>query len=305
MSERWLYEVRGSPQLPFSFPQSDALEKLFSRATTTPVFVDIDMQGVNVNISITSHDLDMMMFGGNGGTVDGWLHRHVDDGDISLGVAFWDGHVYTPYDPQASTLVVDATRFGRKFTTITTGSGDARSLYKITLGSMATQMRMDTMTVRPLYIPPPSQRTKTYSELFSCADYSDEEYSKATEDLPQRLLDIITCPISNDIMRRPVVAADGHSYDERGIMKWLMTRDTSPLTGAQLPHKSLIPNISLYQLIDGLININADAESDGASSTAPPSSPAKAAGKAAAKRALTADEDKAEKGSKKPKGLKK
>ncbi len=28
------------------------------------------------------HDLDMMMFGGNGGTVDGWLHRHVDEGGM-------------------------------------------------------------------------------------------------------------------------------------------------------------------------------------------------------------------------------
>lgn len=58
------------------------------------------------------------------------------------------------------------------------------------------------------------------------------------------------CPISQEIMADPVVCADGHTYDRRGIEQWFASgKRTSPLTGAVLSSLSLIPNHALRSLI--------------------------------------------------------
>ena len=58
------------------------------------------------------------------------------------------------------------------------------------------------------------------------------------------------CPITCDIMQDPYVAADGHSYEGVAIKEWFSTgRKISPMTGAQLPHQGIIPNINLKQSI--------------------------------------------------------
>ena len=54
------------------------------------------------------------------------------------------------------------------------------------------------------------------------------------------------CPISEDIMRDPVVCADGHTYDRPNIEQWFAAgHDTSPNTGGRLPHLNLVPNHAL------------------------------------------------------------
>ena len=50
------------------------------------------------------------------------------------------------------------------------------------------------------------------------------------------------CPISDDIMENPAVAADGFSYERDEIAKWLIRNNTSPLTNAILTHTNLTPN---------------------------------------------------------------
>lgn len=49
----------------------------------------------------------------------------------------------------------------------------------------------------------------------------------------------ICCPISFEIFRDPVRAADGHTYERKYIEKWFKTHDTSPWTGLELDDKSL------------------------------------------------------------------
>jgi len=56
------------------------------------------------------------------------------------------------------------------------------------------------------------------------------------------------CPISFQIMRDPVVAGDGHTYERDSIETWLKTKDTSPLTGQVIP-KTTTPNFALKKLI--------------------------------------------------------
>jgi hypothetical protein len=51
------------------------------------------------------------------------------------------------------------------------------------------------------------------------------------------------CPISHALMRNPVMCADGHSYGEANIKRWLANNDKSPLTNKMLEHKNSPPTI--------------------------------------------------------------
>ncbi|CAH8316456.1 unnamed protein product [Eruca vesicaria subsp. sativa] len=58
------------------------------------------------------------------------------------------------------------------------------------------------------------------------------------------------CPISMEIMRDPHVAADGFTYEEKEIRRWLNEgNNKSPITGVRLAHLHLTPNFTLRSLI--------------------------------------------------------
>ena len=57
------------------------------------------------------------------------------------------------------------------------------------------------------------------------------------------------CPITQERMIDPVIAADGISYERTAIQKWLTDNDTSPKTNLDLEHKELISNITLKAMI--------------------------------------------------------
>lgn len=57
------------------------------------------------------------------------------------------------------------------------------------------------------------------------------------------------CPISFEIMKDPVIASDGQSYEKSQILKWLKNNDTSPMTGKKLDNKNVQENITLRKLI--------------------------------------------------------
>ena len=56
-------------------------------------------------------------------------------------------------------------------------------------------------------------------------------------------------PISLEIMRDPVVAADGHHYDRHAIETWLKNNNTSPQTNEALEHKFLARSHTLRNQI--------------------------------------------------------
>ena len=62
--------------------------------------------------------------------------------------------------------------------------------------------------------------------------------------------EVIVCPITHDIMKDPVVAADGHTYDRPAIQLWLQKRQKSPMTNEPLDDLNLVSNIRLRQLIE-------------------------------------------------------
>ncbi|KAL7203416.1 hypothetical protein ACSBR2_016656 [Camellia fascicularis] len=58
------------------------------------------------------------------------------------------------------------------------------------------------------------------------------------------------CPIFQEIMRDPHVAADGFTYEFEALRGWLDSgNDTSPITNLQLPHCNLMPNHALRSVI--------------------------------------------------------
>ena len=57
------------------------------------------------------------------------------------------------------------------------------------------------------------------------------------------------CPISMEIMKEPVLAADGHTYDKSSIQKWFETKKTSPITNLKID-TIITPNIVLHKLIE-------------------------------------------------------
>ena len=58
----------------------------------------------------------------------------------------------------------------------------------------------------------------------------------------QELLEILVCPITQEVMVDPVLAADHHTYERQAIELWLRNQNRSPLTNQELPHKQLEPN---------------------------------------------------------------
>ena len=59
-------------------------------------------------------------------------------------------------------------------------------------------------------------------------------------------------------MADPVIAADGHSYERSAIEIWLQKHDTSPVNSSVMPHKRIVPNISIRCLTTDLIFVEDD-----------------------------------------------
>tara|TARA_Y100000748_G_C15458980_1_gene474145 strand:- start:324 stop:884 length:561 start_codon:yes stop_codon:yes gene_type:complete len=59
------------------------------------------------------------------------------------------------------------------------------------------------------------------------------------------------CPIGHNIMKDPVIAADGHIYDRRNIYNWFIQSNTtrSPMTNVAMDSKTVFPVIYLQSQI--------------------------------------------------------
>ncbi|EKX48789.1 hypothetical protein GUITHDRAFT_151687 [Guillardia theta CCMP2712] len=69
------------------------------------------------------------------------------------------------------------------------------------------------------------------------------------------------CSITLEVMREPVLAADGFSYEKAAIEDWFAKgHRTSPKTGAQMKNTELQPNLALRNLIQGKIKQRVAAE---------------------------------------------
>eukprot|EP00210_Caulerpa_lentillifera_P006929 g6625.t1 len=62
--------------------------------------------------------------------------------------------------------------------------------------------------------------------------------------------DCIYCPITFDVMRDPVIATDGHTYERKAIERWLRQKKESPITRQPISSSVLIPNLAIKNLVD-------------------------------------------------------
>ena len=69
---------------------------------------------------------------------------------------------------------------------------------------------------------------------------NDEKWERSW--IPDKELE---CPITRTLMKQPVLASDGYTYEQSAIAYWLQTRSTSPVTNAEMPNKDLMPNLTI------------------------------------------------------------
>ena len=67
------------------------------------------------------------------------------------------------------------------------------------------------------------------------------------------------CSITSEIMTDPVCTSDGFTYEREAITEWLRTNDTSPLTGAKLESKVLVPNLIFRSTIRRFVEAQGQA----------------------------------------------
>ena len=77
------------------------------------------------------------------------------------------------------------------------------------------------------------------------------------------LPDAFLCPLTLEPMQDPVVTCDGQTYERGAIEQWLRQSSTSPLTGQQLPHLGLAPNVVLRGLIRDVLEVRHESRGEG------------------------------------------
>eukprot|EP00928_Gymnodinium_smaydae_P029072 TRINITY_DN2199_c0_g2_i1.p1 TRINITY_DN2199_c0_g2~~TRINITY_DN2199_c0_g2_i1.p1 ORF type:complete len:681 (+),score=121.26 TRINITY_DN2199_c0_g2_i1:230-2272(+) len=85
----------------------------------------------------------------------------------------------------------------------------------------------------------------------------EEERLQEVWPLGDASFSIFLCPVTHDVMRDPVVSADGYTYERAAIARWFETSRKSPVTGQTLPHTELVPNHSVRTLLKTLIDMTA------------------------------------------------
>lgn len=71
------------------------------------------------------------------------------------------------------------------------------------------------------------------------------QQQKGYTDVPELYL----CPITQDVMEDPVMAADGFTYERKAIMEWLKNHRRSPMTNERMAEIVLIANHGLKSAI--------------------------------------------------------
>lgn len=74
------------------------------------------------------------------------------------------------------------------------------------------------------------------------------ESSNNTDTEKQKVLDNITCPISNQIFLEPVIAEDNRTYEKREIQNWFKKSNKSPLTMMEIG-KTLRPDTEMLNRV--------------------------------------------------------
>lgn len=64
----------------------------------------------------------------------------------------------------------------------------------------------------------------------------------------------LVCPLTLHVFVSPMIASDGHTYEEFAIRRWLATKATSPMCGTKLTSTRLYENRAVAWVIDALFD---------------------------------------------------
>uniref|UniRef100_A0A1D1Y0E0 RING-type E3 ubiquitin transferase n=1 Tax=Anthurium amnicola TaxID=1678845 RepID=A0A1D1Y0E0_9ARAE len=103
---------------------------------------------------------------------------------------------------------------------------------------------------------PQSLATRLAEFGLRCSEMNARDRPELTPEMARELEQLLVperpvppfflCPIRQEIMHDPVVAADGFTYEGEALRGWLQNgRETSPMTNLKLDHLNLIPNHAL------------------------------------------------------------
>jgi serine/threonine protein kinase len=107
------------------------------------------------------------------------------------------------------------------------------------------------------------EKPQRFGEIWAILQSMLEEESKRIEDKKKAIPDGFICPITQDVMKDPVILiADGHSYERKAILDWLQRGGRSPLTNEVIENKNntatgweahVIDNYSLKSAIESFL----------------------------------------------------
>ncbi|XP_058048130.1 WD repeat, SAM and U-box domain-containing protein 1 isoform X2 [Ahaetulla prasina] len=110
---------------------------------------------------------------------------------------------------------------------------DGKELLNLTKESLTDDLKIESLGLR-------SKVLRNIEELRN-------EMKSAALDIPDEFL----CPITKELMKEPVIAADGYSYEKEAMENWIIKkRRSSPMTNLPLQRLVLTPNRTLKMAIN-------------------------------------------------------
>ncbi|KAM9631512.1 WD repeat, SAM and U-box domain-containing protein 1 isoform 3-T3 [Morphnus guianensis] len=109
---------------------------------------------------------------------------------------------------------------------------DGKELLNLTKESLTNELKIESLGLR----------SKVLQKI--------EELRMTTISVSVTIPDEFLCPITRELMKDPVIAADGYSYEREAMENWISTRRrSSPMTNLPLPSLILTPNRTLKMAI--------------------------------------------------------
>lgn len=171
--------------------------------------------------------------------VDGklFVEDHSTNGTFIDGRKLRRDHPVRMHDGSVLTFVCDSVEECRE--ELLTADGHVPGLYVLTPRQTRLSARSRSNSTR-------KRATEITAAAPSCAPARKRPRVALMQDgnggsvLPELL-----CPITCEVMRDPVITADGHTYERRAIVRWLTQHATSPVTNLRLNNRELIPNLTV------------------------------------------------------------
>ncbi|XP_025943359.1 WD repeat, SAM and U-box domain-containing protein 1 isoform X4 [Apteryx rowi] len=109
---------------------------------------------------------------------------------------------------------------------------DGKELLNLTKESLTNELKIESLGLR----------SKVLRKI--------EELRMKMESVSVAIPDEFLCPITRELMKDPVIAADGYSYEKDAMENWINNkRRSSPMTNLPLPSLLLTPNRTLKMAI--------------------------------------------------------